>query len=57
MTQNVNSIHSLHVGEVFTLALGLGISTLAVFARVYTKIRLVKTMVKEDCKFTPLDDP
>ncbi|KAF6241446.1 hypothetical protein HO173_000156 [Letharia columbiana] len=48
MTQSSLSRHSLHVGEVFTLALGFGISTLAVCARIYTKMRLTKTMMKED---------
>ncbi len=54
MTQGVVSIHSLRLGEVFALALGLGFSTLAVSARVYTKSRITKTMGKEDCECAPL---
>ena len=44
----------MHVGEVLALALGFGLSTLAVFARTYTKVRLTQTFKKEDCKFAGL---
>ena len=44
---------SLRCGEVLTLALGLGISTLTVCARIYTKIRLIGAVLKEDCGFCP----
>ena len=44
---------SLRVGEVLALALGIGISTLTVCARLYTKIRLTGTMLKEDCECSP----
>ena len=44
---------SLRSGEVLALALGLGISTLTVCARMYTKIRLTETVLKEDCKLCP----
>ena len=44
---------SLRSGEVLALALGLGISTLTVCARMYTKIRLIGTVLKEDCEFCP----
>ena len=44
----------MRVGEVLALALGFGLSTLAVFARTYTKVRLTKTFRKEDCKFAGL---
>ena len=44
---------SLRGGEILALGLGLGISTLAVCARMYTKIRLIGTMLKEDCGFYP----
>ena len=46
-------IRSLHLGEIFAFALGFGISTLAVSARVYTKKRLLNSMGKEDCELTP----
>ena len=44
---------SLRGGEVLALGLGLGISTLAVCARMYTKIRLIGTVLKEDCELYP----
>ena len=50
MTQNSYN-QSLHVGEVLAIALGFGLSTLAIFARTYTKVRLTQTFMKEDCKF------
>ena len=53
MTQN-SYIQSMHVGEVLALALGFGLSTLAVFARIYTKVRLTQTFKQEDCKFAGL---
>ena len=56
MTQGQVSLHSLRLGELFALALGFVLSTLAVFARVYTKMRLVRPMLKEDCEFASLDD-
>ena len=56
MTQSPISIHSLYLGEVFALALGFSFTSLAVAARVYTKIRLTSTMGKEDCEFASLDD-
>ena len=49
-------MHSVHIGEYFALALGFTFSSLAVAARVYTKMRLTSTMGKEDCEFTSLDD-
>ena len=48
-------MHSLHLGETFALALGFSSSSLAVAARVYTKMRLTGTMRKEDCKSTSLN--
>lgn len=56
MSQSSVSLHSLRLGEVFAVALGFGFSLLAVAARVYTKIRLTRSMKKEDCGFTSLDD-
>ncbi|KAM0802187.1 hypothetical protein BDR22DRAFT_971639 [Usnea florida] len=47
MTQT-SYLQSMRVGEVLALALGFGLSTLAVFARTYTKVRLTKTFKKED---------
>ena len=53
----VPSFHSLHVGEDLALVLGLGISSLAVCARVYTKTILARQMLKEDCKVIPSSHP
>ena len=53
----VPSFHSLHVGEDLVLVLGFGISSLAVCARVYTKMILARKMLKEDCKFIPSSYP
>ena len=53
MSQSQISMHSLHLGEIFALALGFSFSSLAVAARVYTKMRLTSIMGKEDCEFTP----
>ena len=56
MTQGQVSLHSLRLGELFALALGFVLSTLAVFARVYTRTRLFRPMLKEDCEFALLDE-
>ena len=55
MTQDHVSLHSLRLGELFALALGFVLSTLAVLARVYVRMRLLRPMLKEDCKFNLLD--
>ena len=57
MAQTHVSLHSLRLGELFALALGFGLSTLAVSARIYTKKYLTRTMRMEDCEFIPLDGP
>ena len=56
MTQSSVSMHSVHLGEYFALAFAFTFSSLAVAARVYTKMRLTSTMEKEDCEFTSLDE-
>lgn len=56
MSQSSVSLHSLRLGEVFALALGFGFSLLAIAVRVYTKLRLTKSMRNEDCGFTFPDD-
>ena len=55
MAQGQVSMHSLRLGELFALALGFVLSTLAVFARVYTKMRLLRPMLMEDCEFASGD--
>ena len=57
MAQSQISLHSLRLGELFALALGFGLSTLVVSARIYTKKYLTRKMRMEDCELTPLDDP
>ena len=47
---NPITLHGLQVGEVWALALGCSLSTFAVLARIYTKLRLTRTMLGEDCK-------
>ena len=42
---------SIRIGEVITLLLCFVLPTLAVFARMYTKVRLLKDVRLEDCKF------
>ena len=49
-TPDTITLHSLQVGEVWALSLGCGLSTFAVLARVYTKLRLTRTLLREDCK-------
>lgn len=56
MGQNSGSLHSPDAGDYFAFALGFGLCSLAVFARVYTKMRPTKTMRKEDCKSSSLID-
>jgi hypothetical protein len=46
----------LRVGEVLTLALGFGLSTLAICARLYTKVRIDRKMMIEDCKCSPPEE-
>ena len=43
-------IRSLRYAEISTLVLGLGFTTLAMAARIYTKLHLTKVMRREDCK-------
>jgi hypothetical protein len=40
--------YSLRIGQVLTLLLGFGLSTLAICARVYTKVRIDRRMLIED---------
>lgn len=42
--------HSLRVGEVFIVGLGFVLSTVAICAPVYTKLRIVRKFLLEDCK-------
>jgi hypothetical protein len=40
----------MRVAQVFTLALGLGLSTAAIGARIYVKLRIWRQFLSEDCK-------
>ena len=50
MTEAQQVPTSLRVGEVLSLLLWFVLPTLAVFARMYAKIRLLKDVRWEDCK-------
>ena len=50
MPSQLSLTRSLRNEEISTLVLGLGLTTLAMFARIYTKLRLTKCMRREDCK-------
>ena len=41
---------SLRIGQYFTVILGFGLSTLAIAARLYTKLRITRKFLSEDCK-------
>lgn len=43
---------SLRLAEIFTIILGLGLSTLAMSARMYVKLRVSRKFLSEDCKDT-----
>lgn len=42
--------HSLRIAEVLTVALGLGLSTIAICSRMYTRLRIAGGFLSEDCK-------
>lgn len=41
---------SLRLAEIFTIILGMGLSTLAISTRVYVKLRVSRKFLSEDCK-------
>ena len=41
--------HSMRIGEIFTVLLGFGLATLAIGARTYTKLRITRKFLSEDC--------
>lgn len=41
---------SLRMGEYLTVLLGFGLSTFAICARIYTKSRITKKFLLEDCE-------
>ncbi len=45
---------SLRIAEVLTVALGFGLSTIAIYARMYQKLRIARKFSLEDCK--PIKD-
>ena len=44
---------SLRIGEYLTVILGFGLSTIAIGARIYTKCRITKKFLLEDCELFP----
>ena len=44
---------SLRIGEYLTVILGFGLSTIAICARIYTKSRITKQFLLEDCELLP----
>lgn len=52
MSSQVYIPSALRIGEVVALALGFGLSTFAVFARLYTQKCLTKSIKIEDCTST-----
>ena len=40
---------SMRIGEIFTVLLGFGLATLAIGARTYTKLRITRKFLSEDC--------
>ena len=49
MVMEVVSPRSLHLGGIFAYLLGLGLSTIALSARIYMKSRVLKKFLSEDC--------
>lgn len=47
---------SLRLAEIFTIILGLGLSTAAISVRTYVKLRILRKFLSEDCKVTPIGD-
>lgn len=50
MTFEVVTPRSLRLAEIFTILLGLGMSTVAISARIYMRLRVMKQFISEDCK-------
>ena len=50
---NFNDPVSLDTATVAIVVLGIALSTLAVTARFYTKVYIIRSLVLEDCKFHP----
>ena len=49
----IDVLGSLRTGEIVTFTLGLGLSTLAVSARVYTRMCITRKVRLEDCRLSP----
>lgn len=50
MVLKVVTPRSLRLGEIFAILLGLGLSTIAISARIYMKSRVLRKFLSEDCK-------
>ena len=44
--------NSLRIGEYLTVLLGFGLSTIAICARIFTKWRITRKFLSEDCKLS-----
>lgn len=47
--------HSMRIGQIFTVLLGFGLSSLAVGVRLYTKSRITRKFLSEDCERSLLE--
>lgn len=54
MTSHIVLPRSLRIAEVFTVLLGLGLSTIAIGARIYMKLRVSRQFHSEDCKIVAI---
>lgn len=50
MSSQVVVPRSLRLAGVFTVLLGFGMSTVAIGARIYVKLRISRQFLSEDCK-------
>lgn len=53
-TLEVITPRSLRLAEIFTVLLGLGLSTVAISARTYMKVRVLRQFLSEDCNIFKL---
>lgn len=50
MSANITLPPSIRDGVYLTLVFGFGLATIAIGIRVYTKLRIVRKFLSEDCK-------
>ena len=54
MSSQVLVPHALQVGLIWDLALCIGLTTLAICARTYVKLRMKKEFLSEDCELSSI---